>query len=104
MGEGFKTPLHLVPYLINHRWDPDRFGPNAPHGNRSLEFCPFGVPSRRKCPGYLFSYFEVAVFASILLSGFKVTPVEGQKVTQVHGLVTEPKEEIHVYLQRRGEE
>ena len=104
MGEGFKTPLHLVPYLINHRWDPDRFGPNAPHGNRSLEFCPFGVPSRRKCPGYLFSYFEVAVFASILLSGFKVTPVEGQKVTQVHGLVTEPKEEIHVYLQRRREE
>ena len=104
MGEGFKTPLHLVPYLINHRWDPDRFGPNAPHGNRSLEFCPFGVPSRRKCPGYLFSYFEVAVFASILLSGFKVTPVESQKVTQVHGLVTEPKEEIHVYLQRRREE
>ena len=93
-------------YLINqsHRWDPDHFAPNAPHASRSLEFCPFGVPSRRKCPGYLFSYFEVAVFASILLSGFKVTPVEGQKVTQVFGLITEPKEEIHVHLQRRGEE
>jgi hypothetical protein len=52
----------------------------------------------------LFSYFEVAVFAAVLLSSFKVIPVEGQKVIQVFGLITEPKEEIHVYLQRRGEE
>ena len=84
-------------------WDPDRFAANAPHGRRSLEFCPFGVPSRRKCPGYLFSYFEVAVFAAVLLSRFKVRPVEGQKVTQVHGLVTEPREEIHVYITQREE-
>ena len=94
-------PISIV---TNYRWDPDRFGPSGPHGNRSLEFCPFGVPSRRKCPGYLFSYFEVAVFAAVLLSAFKVIPVEGQKVTQVFGLVTEPEKEIHVYLKRRREE
>ena len=87
-------------HLVSFRWDPDRFASNVPHG---LEFCPFGVSSRRKCPGYLFSYFEVAVFAAILLSRFKLIPVEGQKVTQVHGLVTEPKEEIHVYLRQRDE-
>ena len=74
------------------------FCPNAPRG---LEFCPFGIHSRCKCPGYLFSYFEVAAFAAILLSRFKVLPVEGQKVTPIHGLVTEPKEEIHVYLNQR---
>ena len=90
--------------ISNCRWDPDRFGPSGPHGNRSLEFCPFGVPSRRKCPGYLFSNFEVAVFAAVLLSAFKVIPVEGQNVTQVFGLVTEPEKEIRVYLKRRREE
>ena len=92
---------HDSSLINNYRWDPDRFVPNVPHG---LEFCPFGVPSRRKCPSYLFSYFEVALFAAILLSDYKVVPVEGQKVIQVFGLITEPKEEIHVYLQRRGEE
>ena len=86
------------------RWDPDRFAPGSPHGQRSLEFCPFGVPSRRKCPGHLFTYFEVGVFAAVLLSRFKVLPVEGEKVIQVHGLLTKPKEEIHVYLKQRWEE
>ena len=98
--------MHVVLLLVvlsSCRWDPDRFDPNAPHGHRSLEFCPFGVPSRQKCPGYLFGYFEIAIFASILLSRFKIVPVEGQKVTPVHGLVTVPKEEIHVYLKQRKE-
>ena len=49
------------------RWDPDRFAATGPHGKRGNEFCPFGIHSRRKCPGYLFSYFEVAVFVAILL-------------------------------------
>ena len=88
----FKTFAYI------HSWDPDRFPPNGRRGN---EFCPFGVHSRRKCPGYLFSYFEVGVFATILLSRFMVVPVAGQTVVQVHGLVTEPKEEIKVYIRPR---
>ena len=96
----------LANYFTNNiysvlRWDPDRFPAD---GKRGLEFCPFGVPSRRKCPGYLFSYFEVGVFAAILLGRFKVEPVEGQKVIQVFGLITEPKEEIFVFIRERERE
>ena len=84
------------------RFDPDRFAPGSPHGRRGLEFCPFGVPSRRKCPGYLFSYFEVAIFTAILLQRFTLEPAEGQgEVKMVHGLVPEPKDEIYLYARLR---
>ena len=80
-------------------FDPSRFDEK-----RGLEFCPFGVPSQRKCPGYLFSYFEVSVFAAVLLRQFKLLPVEGQSVQMVHGLVTEPKEEVFLLLEPRDDE
>ncbi len=54
----------------------------GPHGKRGNEFCPFGIHSRRKCPGYLFSYFEVAVFVAILLQRF----VEADNVKCYHGM------------------
>ena len=55
-----------------------------------------------KCPGYLYSYFKVSAFAAILLRQFKLEPVEGQTVTQVQcGFVTEPKEELLVYIGKR---
>ena len=82
-----------------YRWNPDRFSAD---GKRNLDFCPFGVPSSRKCPGYLYSYFKVSAFAAILLRQFKLEPVEGQTVTQVQcGFVTEPKEELLVYIGKR---
>ena len=84
-----------------HRFDPDHFAPGNPHARRGAEFCPFGTNSPRKCPGYLFSYFEVTIFASILLHHFVFIPVEGQHVEQVHGLVTEPKEDILLYVRAR---
>ena len=84
-----------------HRFDPDHFAPGSPHARRGAEFCPFGTNSPRKCPGYQFSYFEVTVFTSILLHRFNLVPVEGQNVEQVHGLVTEPKEEIYLYVRAR---
>lgn len=81
-----------------YSWNPDWF---ATSGRRGNEYCPFGVHSRRRCPGYLFSYFEVGIFSSILLSSFQIVPVEGQTIVQVHGLVTEPKEDIKVYIRSR---
>ncbi|XP_064390631.1 cytochrome P450 20A1-like [Halichondria panicea] len=80
------------------KWDPDRFDPKGRRGN---EFCPFGVHSKRKCPGYQFSYFEVGVIISILLQRFTIVPVPGQDVIQVHGLVTEPRDDIRVYITSR---
>ena len=113
--------LLLLLLLLLCRWDPDRFSTEGPHGKRGNEFCPFGVHSRRKCPGYLFSYFEVTVFVAILLqrcvgrpnnldvfgnttcSRFEVVPVEKQEVTKVYGLVTEPEKDIFVYLRQRDQ-
>ena len=34
---------------------------------------------------------------------FEVVPVEGQDVTPVYGLVTEPKEELYIQLQQRNQ-
>lgn len=89
--------MHPYSY-IHDRWDPDRF---LSDGRRGVEFSAFGVPSRRKCPGYVFAYLEVAVFTAILVGRFKVEPVEGQTVIQFHGLVTEPKDEVYVYIRER---
>ena len=88
----------MMSHMHSCSWNPDRFAANGRRGN---EFCPFGVHSRRRCPGYLFSYFEVGIFASILLSSFTVVPVVGQTVIQTHGLVTEPKDDIKVYVRSR---
>ena len=96
----FLTP-HFLDFPPLYRFDPDRFAPGGPHARRGAEFCPFGTNSPRKCPGYQFSYFEVTVFTSILLHRFTLVPVEGQHVEQVHGLVTEPKEEIYIYVRAR---
>ena len=63
-----------------------------------------GVPSRRKCPGYQFAYFEVSVLTAILLNRFILEPVEGQKVEKFHGLLTEPNEEIYIYIRPREAE
>ena len=80
------------------RFDPDRMPKD---GRRGHGFCPFGVHSKRKCPGYEFSYFETGVFLAVLLARFKITPVEGQEVTMVHGLVTTPSQELFVNITAR---
>ena len=96
---GSASTNYIIPFLC--RFDPDRFAKGSPHARRGLEFCPFGTPSRRKCPGYQFSYFEVSIFTAILLNRFTLEAVEGQTVEKVHGLVTEPKEEIYMYIRPR---
>jgi len=84
-----------------HRFNPDRFAPNGPHARRGLEFCPFGTPSRRKCPGYIFSYFEATIMAGILLRRFQVVPVPNQKVERSHGLLTIPNSEAYITVRER---
>ena len=84
-----------------HRFNPDRFAPNGPHARRGLEFCPFGTPSRRKCPGYIFTHFEATIMAGILLRQFQVVPVPNQKVERDHGLVTTPKNELYITVRER---
>lgn len=82
-------------------FNPDRFAPHSDHGRRGLEFCPFGTPSRRKCPGYVFSHFETTVMLSVLLYRYQVVAVPDQKVERDHGLVTMPAKELYILVKER---
>ena len=87
--------------IICCRFNPDRFAPGKPHARRGLEFCPFGTPSRRKCPGYIFSHFEVTILAVVLLHRFQVVPVPDQHVELEYRLVTAPKNELYITVQEK---
>jgi cytochrome P450 len=83
------------------RFNPDRFAVHTDHARRGLEFCPFGTPSRRKCPGYTFSHFETTVILAILLFRFQLVAVPDQVVERDHGLVTMPAKELFVLVKER---
>jgi cytochrome P450 family 20 subfamily A len=82
-------------------FNPDRFAVHTDHARRGLEFCPFGTPSRRKCPGYTFSHFETTVILAILLFRFQLVAVPDQVVERDHGLVTMPAKELFVLVKER---
>ncbi|XP_066927699.1 cytochrome P450 20A1-like [Clytia hemisphaerica] len=82
------------------RFDPDRFGPDAPK-RHPLAFQPFGFAGKRKCPGYRFAYYEAIIFLVAIVRNFKVSLVPDMKVEAVHRLVTSPKEEIYINIEKR---
>ncbi|XP_071812069.1 cytochrome P450 20A1-like [Apostichopus japonicus] len=82
------------------KFDPDRFSPENVKGRHQFAFQPFGLPGRI-CPGCRFALYELTVLLAILIRNFKWTLVEGQMVESVHGLVTSPKEEIWVHIEKR---
>ena len=84
-----------------HRFNPDRFAPNGPHAQRGLEFCPFGIPGRRKCPGSFFTHFETTIMAGILLHRFQVVLLPNQKVEKYYGLATMLKNELYITVKER---
>ncbi len=83
------------------RFDPERFSPENTKSRSSYAFQPFGFAGKRKCPGYQFAYAEATVAMSIILRKFKVKLVEGQVVTPDYGLVTTPRDEIWITLEKR---
>lgn len=86
---------------LSFRFDPDRFTPEMNKKRHPLAFQPFGFAGKRKCPGYRFAYYEAIVFLVAIMRNFKVGLVPGQKVEMVHRLVTQPKEEIFVTVEKR---
>ena len=84
-----------------NRFDPDRFSAENTKKRDKFNFQPFGFAGKRICPGYRFTYIEVTVFLSVLCKAFKFNLVEGQVVEPVYGLVTHPKDEIWVTLDKR---
>ncbi len=83
------------------RFDPERFSNEEVKKRHPMAFQPFGFAGKRKCPGYRFSYAEVAVVLSVLLRRFKIHLVDGQIVEPEHSLVTQPKEEIWITVTKR---
>ena len=88
-------------HLICFRFDPERFNAEETKKRHPMAFQPFGFAGKRKCPGYRFSYAEVAVVLSVLLRRFKIHLVEGQVVEPEYLLVTQPKEEIWITVTER---
>ena len=82
------------------RFNPDRFAASEDHAKRGLEFCPFGTPSRRKCPGHIFAHFEATVILSILLLQFQVVPIPDQVVEPDYGAVTTPSTELYIFVKK----
>ena len=64
-------------------------------------FQPFGFAGKRICPGYRFAYAETSIFLAVLCRAFKFNVVEGQVVEPVFGLVTYPRDDIWVTLEKR---
>ena len=89
----------LTAAFLYCRFDPSRFDAE---NKSTYSFVPFGFAGQRKCPGYLFSYVEVATFLVAILRKYKVTRVSHDPVEKVFGLVTSPKEDILVNFEPRA--
>ena len=87
--------------VIFSRFDPERFSRENCKSRSSYAFQAFGFAGKRKCPGYQFAYAEVTVVLSILLRKFTIKLVEGQVVQKDYGIVTTPKDEIWITVEKR---
>ena len=87
--------------IIFSRFDPERFSPENCKPRSSYAFQVFGFAGKRKCPVYQFAYAEVTVILSILLRKFRIKLVEGQVVRRDYGIVTTPKDEIWITVEKR---
>eukprot|EP00794_Sanderia_malayensis_P003260 gene3260-3741_t len=83
------------------RFDPDRFSPENVKTRDKLAFSPFGFAGKRKCPGYRFFYLEATAMLVALIRKFKLNLVEGCRAEKEFNLVTQPKEEIWITVQKR---
>ncbi len=95
------TTFFISSIFLAIRFDPERFSNEEVKKRHPMAFQPFGFAGKRKCPGYRFSYAEVAVVLSVLLRRFKIHLVDGQVVEPEHALVTQPKEEIWITVTKR---
>ncbi|XP_038078202.1 cytochrome P450 20A1-like [Patiria miniata] len=84
------------------KFDPERFSKGRLTQRQQAAFKPFGFAGKRVCPGQHYFYAGVSTSLAILCRAFKFNLVPGQVVESVHGLVTKPKEEIWVTLEKRN--
>ncbi|XP_013421915.1 cytochrome P450 20A1 [Lingula anatina] len=86
------------------KFDPDRFSPENVAERQPYSFQPFGFAGKRKCPGYRFSYVEIATALANILRRFQIHEVEGQTIKAKYGLVGTPDGEVWITLSERSAE
>ena len=102
MSTVYSVDCTVLAMVFLHRFNPDRFATHTSHARRGLEFCPFGIPSRRKCPAYIFSHFEITIIISILIRRFQLFRFPNQLVELDYGLFsTLPKDELYIFVKER---
>ena len=69
--------------------------------SRGIQFRPFGIPSKRKCPADQFTYFMGGMYITIILRDFTLVVASTEEVNQLYGLTSAPKGEVCVQLQPR---
>ena len=90
----------MVPNVF-HRFDPDRFSTENGKKRDVLAFCPFGFAGKRHCPARDWVYLAASTLVANLIRKFTVCLVEGQVVSPVYGLVTQPEDEVWITVQKR---
>ncbi len=81
-------------------FDPERFAPPREEDKRDFAFIPFGG-GRHKCMGNAFALLQIKAILAILLRRYEFELVEGNVVSDFHGLVVGPKEPCRVRYRRR---
>ena len=66
-----------------------------------LAFSPFGFAGKRHCPARDLVYLASATLVATLIRKFAVCLVEGQVVSPIYGLVTQPEDEVWITVQKR---
>ena len=96
------TVSHRIPALFHNPevFDPDRFAPPREEDKRDFAFIPFGG-GRHKCMGNAFALLQIKAILAILLRRYEFELVEGNVVSDFHGLVVGPKEPCRVRYRRR---
>jgi len=106
-----KTPLILALGVVLQdeniwtnptQFNPDRFNEENNKIRHGLAFQPFGFAGKRVCPGMKYANVELMVVLSGFLQAFDITLVKPQeKIEQVFGLVTKPKEDVYLFFNSR---
>ncbi|KAK7110170.1 cytochrome P450 20A1-like [Littorina saxatilis] len=88
-------------FPVPNKFDPDRFNVENSKNRDTLAFPPFGFAGKRHCPARDWVYLATSTIVASLINRFQVSLVEGQVVTPVYGMVTQPQDEVWVTVHKR---
>ncbi|GAB6026591.1 hypothetical protein CHUAL_014068 [Chamberlinius hualienensis] len=82
-------------------FDPERFNEEQVVTRKPLSFCPFGIGTKRPCPGKQFAINIVANIVSEIILSLKLSSINCQVERNFRSAVTKPEEEIWITVSKR---